>query len=267
MNYYRFNPTITKLLQNYGDIEIKMITIIRKPIQSYIKNILNILSLGQLKENMKYLNYDKIFHLFMIIKLKTDENILIEKNERINILLTKDIFNQFENKKIVVNDLTINKMFSNTLKNITVDNFFIYKSHSYNCQNFLINLLKYNNLLNNELNDFILQDVEKLFYKMNYIKPISDFITNLGARFDIIKQGGTINNDFVVQSIIFKKMDLNDCIKFCNNINFKYTKINNKNKNKIVISEFTDNYLKKKGYETKIIQELNKNVSLKLIYK
>jgi hypothetical protein len=267
MNYYRFNPTITKLLENYGDIEIKMITIIRKPIQSYIKNILNILSLGQLEENMKFLNYDKIFHLFMIVKLKTDENILIEKNERINILLTKDIFNQFENKKIIVNDLTINKIFSNTLKNITVENFFIYKSHSYNCQNFLINLLKYNHLLNNELNDFILQDVEKLFYKMGYIKPISDFITNLGARFDIIKQGGNINNDFVVQSIIFKKMDLNDCIKFCDNINFKYKKINDKNKNKIVISEFTDNYLKKKGYENKITQKLNNNISLKLIYK
>lgn len=267
MNYYKFNPTITKLLEKYGDIEIDTITIYRKPIQSYIYNVLNILSLGQLKANMKNLNYDNLFHLFMIVKIKNEINILIEKNERINVVLTTDIKNQFENKKIFVNNLTINQMFKNTLEKIGNYNFYTYKAHIYNCQNFLINLLKHNNLLNNELNDFILQDVEKLFYKMNYIKPISDFTTKLAATYDIIKQGGNIkNNDyFLIQSIIFKNIELNECIKFCEKIKYDYKKIKNNN-NKIIIQKYTVNYLKKQGYNKKKTLKLNDNISLKTMF-
>jgi len=146
------NPTIKKLLSQYGDKQIEMITIYRKPIQSYINVVLNTLSLGQLNKNLREANYDKLFHLYMIVKLSYHEYILIEKNERINIHKVNKIDNMIENREINnINNLTINQMLNNTINRIGNDNFYTYKSHSWNCQNFILNVLKSNNLLNNDL--------------------------------------------------------------------------------------------------------------------
>ena len=269
MNYYKFNPTINKLLDQYGNRQIENITIYRKPIQSYINQVLNTLSLGQLNKNLQEASYDKLFHLYMIVKLSYYEYILIEKNERINIHKVNKIDNMIENIEINnINNLTINQMLNNTINIIGNDNFYTYKSHSWNCQNFILNVLKSNNLLNNDLQEFILQDTEKIFYKMGYLKPISDMVTDTAATLNIIKEGGNIKNekDYIIQSIIFKNMNLDDCIKFCKEHKYKYNKVDY-NKKTIRIRQYTPNYLKKKGYNDYITHKINNNISLIIVYK
>jgi hypothetical protein len=274
MNYYKFNPTINKLLEQYGNRQIESITIYRKPIQSYINQVLNTLSLGQLNKNLKEANYDKLFHLYMIVKLSYYEYILIEKNERINIHKVNKIDNMIENKEINnINNLTINEMLNNTINRIGNDNFYTYKAHSWNCQNFIMNVLKSNNLLDNELMDFILQDTEKIFYKMGYLKPISDMVTDTAATLNIIKEGGKINDkindkqNYIVQSIIFKNMSIDECIKFCQENNFKFNKVIYKKNNSIVIRQYTPNYVKKKGYINYVTHKVNNNIILNVVYK
>jgi hypothetical protein len=195
-----FNPTINKLLDKFGDDIIEQILIFRKPINPMINKILNVLSLGQLNENLKGVNYDNLFHLFMVVICGNNNWFIIEKNERINIAKLKSIDNLIENKKVNLNNqkLTLEKLFINTIENIGLDNFFIYRSHSWNCQNFIYNILKFNNLLNNELNEFILQDTQKIFYKLGYLKKISDNITNTAANINIITKGGKLKNKNII---------------------------------------------------------------------
>jgi hypothetical protein len=270
MNYYKFNPTINKLLEQYGNRQIESITIYRKPIQSYINQVLNTLSLGQLNKNLKEANYDKLFHLYMIVKLSYYEYILIEKNERINIHKVNKIDNMIENKEINnINNLTINEMLNKTIERIGNDNFYTYKSHSWNCQNFILNVLKSNNLLNNDLQEFILQDTEKIFYKMGYLKPISDMVTNTAATLNIIKEGGTINDkkNYIVQSIVFKNMSIDECIKFCQENDFNFNKVDYKKNGIIQIRQYTKNYLKKKDFIVYKTHKVNNNISLIVVYK
>ena len=274
MNYYKFNPTIEKLLKQYGDKQIEMITIYKKPIKSYIKTILNTLSLGQLDKNLKEAKYDKLFHLYMVFKISDYENIFIEKNERINIKEINTKFDYHIPQRVInnINNLTINQMLNNTINMIGKDNFFIYKSHSWNCQNFIMNVLKSNNLLNQELSDFILQDTKKIFYNMGYIKPISDIITDTAASINIIKEGGTIKNkkDYIVQSIIFENMNEKDCLNFCIEHKYKFNKVDIKENKIIIIRQYTPNYLKKKGYSKYIKSHTygnNEKISLIIAYK
>ena len=191
-----FKPSVNKLLNKFGDDIIQEIIIFRKPINSTINKILNVLSIGQLNQNLKDANYDDLFHLFMVIILNNNNWLLIEKNERINIVKLKSIDNLVENKKVNLNNkkLTLEKLFVNTIENIGLDNFFIYKSHSWNCQNFIYNILKYNKLLNNELSEFILQDTQKIFYKLGYLKKLSDKITDTAANVNVLVEGGKLKN-------------------------------------------------------------------------
>ena len=190
----QFNPNIKKLLNKYGNERIEQIIIYRKPIDSYIKTLLNTISLGQINVNLKRANYDKLFHLFMIVKFGNNW-FMIEKNQRINIVKINTIDNMVEHKEIDMSNtnITMNILFNNTIKSIGNDNFFIYKSDSWNCQNFILNILKYNNLLNDELINFILQDTEKIFNKLGYLSNISNKLTNIASSIDVISKGGKLN--------------------------------------------------------------------------
>jgi hypothetical protein len=191
----KFNPSIKKLLSQHGEKKIESITIYRKPIQSIINTVLNTLSLGQFNKNLKESNYDKLFHLYMIVTLSYDEWFIIEKNERINIKKINTIDNKIENRVVNINKpLTINEMLNNTINNIGPDNFYIYRSHSWNCQNFIMNILNSNNLLSNDLKEFIIQDTEKIFNKLGYLKKISDVVTDTAAKTDMLIRGGKIKN-------------------------------------------------------------------------
>jgi len=266
----QFNPTITKLIGIYGDEIINTITVYRKPIQSYINTVLNTLSFGRFNKNLKETNYDKLFHLYMIVTIGEYNWFIVEKNERINIAKIKTIDNKIENRPVNLNNqkLSLNMLFNNTIKEIGIDNFFIYKSHSWNCQNFIYNILKSNNLLNDDLNTFILQDTEKIFNKLGYLKTFSDTLTNTAANIDIIARGGKLSNneDYIIQSIMFNNYSLNDAINICMNNNIKPNKIKH-NINKITILQYTIKSLNNKGYNNYKIYKIDNNIKLKIALK
>ena len=196
----KFKPSIKKILEKYNDNIIKEIIIMRKPINKYLRNALNILSVGNFEENINKLNYDKIYHLFMIIILNNNIKILIEKNERVNIeIIENNKFNELYNDinidkiKIDINDnFNLNQFINTSLKYMGNDNFFIYSSYIWNCQNFIYNILLSNNLMKKDYENFIMQNIEELFKNMNYIKPISDILTTTSAIGNYILSGGKL---------------------------------------------------------------------------
>lgn len=187
----QFNPSIKKLLKLYGNFSITSIIVYRKPIQSFLKSTLNILSFGIFEKNYKS-NYDNVYHLYMIVTLSNGANIKIEKNQRINIERVNPENYLIDNINVNLKDrLNINFLLYNT-KELMKDNFYIYTTNNYNCQNFLLNILLSNNLLNEELKKFIYQDPKLLFNKLSTLSSFGNVLSNIAAKGDVIIKGGEI---------------------------------------------------------------------------
>ncbi len=198
------SPQIRTFINKFGNYKIIAINVCRKPIQKYIEITAELITLGKFNKKKQELNYDKLFHLYLLLTLtdnKENINISLEKNEVVQI---KPIYtiNDTDCMKVDINKnikrrssfSTEDKLSSGTfiefLNNeikAQGDNFWIYDSIELNCQNFVKNLLINNNLGTNKIFTFIEQDVSNLIIKP--VQKITRFITDLAARFDIIKHG------------------------------------------------------------------------------
>ena len=153
------------IINTYKNNNIIKINVYRKPVSKILKKLLNVISFGKFMNNLKKSPYDEIYHLFMVITLDNNINILIEKNERINIKILNniDILNLNNDKftqkiDIIINDkINFYDLLYNTYK-IMGNNFYIYDSSLYNCQNFILNILRANNIYQIEYYNFIYQD-------------------------------------------------------------------------------------------------------------
>jgi hypothetical protein len=190
-----YNLEQQKLISINKDKIIKSIVVYRKPIQEILKQSLNILSFGKFVENLEKSPYDKIYHLYMIINLEFDISLILEKNERINIkvLNYKDYHNltdNIENIKIDLLDKKIKLMdLLNNTKDVMGKFYFQYDSRIYNCQNFILNILKSNNIYKQEYEKFIYQNPKYFFHNISYLGKFNKLITDLGAKIDLIKRG------------------------------------------------------------------------------
>ena len=70
-----------------------------------------------------------------------------------------------------------------------------------NCQDFVLNVLLANGINNQAYNNFIKQDTAALFQGETGLRKTSNTLTDIGARGDILMQGGCIRkgNDLVFQ--------------------------------------------------------------------
>ena len=68
------------------------------------------------------------------------------------------------------------------------ENFYRYSAYDNNCQTFISNILKANNLLTYELNNFIVQNTQQLFNNLSNLRKITNTLTDIAGRFDVIKK-------------------------------------------------------------------------------
>jgi len=189
-------PPERRLLEQIGTIKITGITIHREPIKTVpVDKIMNIITLGGYNKLMKKYSYDNLLHLYMIVKLENGDNIIVEKNERINI--EKSSKNGGEKKNVSVNiDLNLNSILNETKKMMNKD-FFTYHPTTNNCQRFITGILKSNGLLTPDLDNFINQKVHELFNEIDSsgkLRKLIASVTKIGTVKDIIMQGG--GNDY-----------------------------------------------------------------------
>lgn len=186
------SPTIKKFLKQHGNEEIISIEINRTPVRKLLIEALQFFSKGQFKQNMKDLNYDKLFHLKMNIKTNKGTFFSLEKNEVIT--LTRNPKNTSDSESINVPQipphLTTIKMIETARSKVGTDNLFVYSAQHRNCQHFISDLLKANGMNNNEVIEFVKQDVEKLFKDTGFLRKISNITTDIASRIDVLKEGG-----------------------------------------------------------------------------
>ena len=74
-------PDVRNLLKKIGNERINSLTLVRTPLSSTTKSLLNVVSFGQLDKGLKDTNIDKLYHLFLLINNRYS----LEKNEVIRL--------------------------------------------------------------------------------------------------------------------------------------------------------------------------------------
>lgn len=167
-------PSVRKMLDKIGNEKVKSIKLVRTPLTKSTKFLLNIASLGQLKNKMKEVGIDELFHLRMII----NDKYTLEKNEVIKLYQDSQIQNDAQVLDVQVNkDISIKEMLDNTSK-FMGSKYGSYNGKTNNCGDFLDAVLKSNGLSNNETTDFVKQKTIELF---NEFPKFTEIISNLAT--------------------------------------------------------------------------------------
>lgn len=188
-----YPPDVRTFLDKYGDQTISRIDVLRHPVNGLISDTLNFLSSGQFGDNLKNADVDKLFHLGLEIKTKEGISFFIEKESVVRIKKNYQIIDKDEFMAVNLRrDIKVIDFVENGRKKVGDDKFFIYSSKDSNCQDFTQALLKGNGLSTPLLTAFIKQDAEALFKNTGWLRKFTNTVTDIFARTDVIRQGGTI---------------------------------------------------------------------------
>jgi hypothetical protein len=191
-----YPPNIRKFIEQNKDLTITNMRVGRRPIKSFITTVGNALTFGGLKDAMKKHSYDDLLHLWLEFTMSNGKSHIVEKDEVVKIGAVDNREGEKTNfmNVPIKNTVNVYDFFYKPLKAVG-KNLIEYSAHKYNCQNFVMNLLKYSGNLNPELEKFIMQDVENMLSdpKFSLHKTFIKFITDAGAKIDVLKQGAGKN--------------------------------------------------------------------------
>ena len=189
-----YSPKVRKIISNYGDRRINKITIGRTPVSEVLTKVLSTAS-SNFKENVNNMPYDKLFHLFVLLQLEGGSVVRLEKNEVINADLIQKLTPDTELREVssVPNNLSFNMLLSNAQKSMA-GNFFKYSARDNNCQDFILGLFNGSNIGDSNDRGFIKQDTKQLFENTGFLRKFANTVTETGARFNALTQGGNIRH-------------------------------------------------------------------------
>lgn len=189
-----YPPSTRRMLEQLGDGQIVELAVRRDPIQSLLNTALNAITLGKWNEMRQKLSFDKLFHLGLVAKVKKagrSHNIIIEKNEVINIANAKRPSSDTEFKPVAMPYGPI--LLSELMKKgeqAKGSAFFLYDAFHNNCQDFILGLLKANDLATEEVSSFVKQPLEDLVKGLpSYTQKIARGVTDLGAAANYVLEG------------------------------------------------------------------------------
>lgn len=153
-----------EFMKHYGDKRIVRLFVCRRPLEATIEKLANFASLGKFREVKKLMNHDILYHLYLHLTLEDGTRAHVEKNHVLNVAVNPPAPHQgdlcmpvdLQDKTVTVSELI------RPAYNVLGDKFGVYTYDKYNCQNFVLAILKFSGLLTIELQDFIYQDVSQL---------------------------------------------------------------------------------------------------------
>lgn len=187
-------PHFREFMIKNGALKIVSLKACREPVQQVVQQMLSLMTLGKWDEEKHKYNYDTMYHVYLLLNMNNGRQVLIEKNQVLNITFY-DEDPRSQNQKACVDLPTPTTPiplleFFNNAANAVGDSIYLYSGKDNNCQVFLYNLLKYNNLLTNEFKDFIMQNTQDM---VNSLPPITQqamqSATDLAAIWDVILHG------------------------------------------------------------------------------
>jgi hypothetical protein len=256
-SYDKYPNKFNIYFSKYGNSKILKLVIERVPLQQTTMILLNLASNNSALERLKQSDYDKLFHLRLIIYLDNNISLFVEKNQSLNIDYYKNLVNQKGIEQLEINEVPTSQLFNfiNNGKNILKDKFFSYDAKNNNCQDWILALLISNNINNNEYKNFIKQDVNFIFKNNQFLKSLIQSLTSIGHRFDVISGNGINKLNFNKPLDNFEIQDICNKMKIkLNGIYARNQKIDLKNGNYILN---LDSYGKSGTHWTCFIKDKN----------
>ena len=173
-------PNVLSILQRYGNEPIVNAVIERTPLNIVFQSFANLLGTP----------YDKLFHLAIVFQLQSGIRILVEKNEVINSVVNPRSQPKMESMPVVMTaQMNLNQVMERTEKYMGAK-YLPYNAIHNNCQDYISAILQSNGLATRENIGFVKQNVSSLFKGLPGIRQGVNTLTDLGAKIDVIKQGG-----------------------------------------------------------------------------
>jgi len=183
------------MLKKHGEQMITKISVQRAPIQKALTMISNLLTSGKFSKTARDLGYDDVYHLSIVIELDDEKQVRYEKNQVVAMTESFKVLGDSLSVK-VKKPIMLNDFINTTIKAIGSDHYFLYSADQYNCQHFIVSHLKANGLSTPALEKFIMQDASLLLQKDPVLIKAFKGVTDLGAIFDVIKEGRGVT-DFI----------------------------------------------------------------------
>lgn len=188
-----FIKPVAEIFQQKGGLTITKIFMRRNPVDKFIEEFFQYVTLGQWSKVKQKYGYDRFFHLGLLLYLSDGSQYILEKLEVVSLTpYSKDTTpkgSSFRQVKLK-STLTLNDAINNTRKAMGDYKFFTYDSFDNNCQHFSMSVLQSNGLLTERDKEFIYQPVDQLIQELPfYTKSAATGITNLGALFTGVVKG------------------------------------------------------------------------------
>lgn len=175
----RFQQFLDK---NEGNPVVK-VQLGRKPIVGAVHKALDTLSLGGFSKAAKKLNYDKVYHNFLLVTLADGKTYKLEKNET--------VIEKPANKGDYANevwdiplkgrsDLTLKQMVETASKGNT-ERFYKYRADSDNCQRFTRDMVEKNGLMPDDDKAMEIQDAKKMVGALPGASLIPNAVTDAAS--------------------------------------------------------------------------------------
>ena len=189
-------PNVKKILGKYGDEIIKDIDIVRNPVGKALTGALSVASMGEFGKNLENAPYDKLYHLKIVITLQSGTRVSLEKVERVSMTINPKPVKDEESTPTPLNGktITLNQLYENA-RNKMGGLFYPYSARDNNCQNFILNVLQASGVGNTQDYDFVKQNTKELFGENSFLRKASNTVTDIGARFNVLQQGGGMSSD------------------------------------------------------------------------
>jgi hypothetical protein len=204
-------PAFRQFMEKYGNLQIKSIKACKEPVQAMVQDLLSVISLGKWDEQKDKYNFDSMYHVYFVLTTTDNRKIILEKNQVLNIgwfdedprsdpnyscgVYDIERCEQIKRQRLCIDMPTPSKPiklfdFFNNASSKVGNSIYQYDGKNNNCQVFLYNLLKYNNLLTDEFQKIFMQNTEAMVNELptitqNFMKTA----TNLAGIADIILYG------------------------------------------------------------------------------
>ena len=189
---------------------VRTLTIRRAPIAKGLTLAFDLITAGKWSPGVKAAGYDNMYHLSMVITNQDGKPSQLEKLANLNYTdtVTEQPDTVYRNIS-VPSGIIIGEMLAKTHAAMGDDKYFKYDAFSYNCQNFIYNLLKANGMGTQADYDWLLQPISVLLANQpGFLPGLAKTVTNIGAIWGTLFGGGekrpTLHKDGDKYSIQYK---------------------------------------------------------------
>jgi hypothetical protein len=188
------SPSVDAFLQAHGNENITQFTISRTVLNPLLTGAIGVISPSFRRKTQD----EKLYHLQVLIRT-TKTSLSLEKNARITISHYQKRNGSEDMSVSIPPGLTLRLLLERT-KNEMGGRFLTYSARDNNCQDLILYMLKSNNLATPSNILFVKQATQSLFTPE--LRKISNTITDIAGKADILIQGGQVSDEAINNSMI-----------------------------------------------------------------